>query len=82
MLELPSVAATPCKAMFSSADRPPRTPAQNTVNMGRGAKEKKKGDLNELKQELELDVHKVSPEELCRRFKTDLTRGLTDAQVR
>merc|ERR1712127_148945 len=53
--------------------------------MGRGAGSgmgKKKGrDLNELKQELEIDVHKVSQEELCKRFNTSIENGLTDAQV-
>jgi hypothetical protein len=34
-------------------------------------------DMNELKQELELDVHKVDVEELCKRFNTNLDNGLT-----
>jgi sodium/potassium-transporting ATPase subunit alpha len=34
-------------------------------------------NLNELKQELELDVHKVDLEELCKRFDTNLETGLT-----
>ena len=49
--------------------------------MGRGAG-KKKANLNELKQELEIDVHKVSVEELCKRFKTQIERGLTDSQAK
>ena len=49
--------------------------------MGRGAAAKK-GNLNELKQELELDVHKVPIQELCKRFKTDIQRGLTDGQAK
>jgi len=49
--------------------------------MGRGAA-KKKQNLNELKQELEIDVHKVSVEELCKRFKTQVDRGLTDSQAK
>eukprot|EP00091_Calanus_sinicus_P016376 TRINITY_DN356_c0_g1_i5.p1 TRINITY_DN356_c0_g1~~TRINITY_DN356_c0_g1_i5.p1 ORF type:complete len:594 (+),score=216.49 TRINITY_DN356_c0_g1_i5:175-1956(+) len=49
--------------------------------MGRGAA-KKKANLNELKQELEIDVHKVSVEELCKRFKTQVERGLTDTQAK
>ena len=48
--------------------------------MGRGAAKKDK-NINELKQELELDVHKVPVEELLKRFKTDVTRGLTDNQA-
>ena len=38
--------------------------------------------MDNLKQELELDVHKVSLDELCKRFKTDLNRGLTDSQAK
>ena len=37
--------------------------------------------MDNLKQELELDVHKVSLEELSKRFDTDLTRGLTKGQA-
>merc|ERR1712212_68944 len=51
--------------------------------MGRGAAaKKKKTDVNELKQELELDVHKVSIEELCTRFSTNLNTGLTEAKAK
>ena len=49
--------------------------------MGRGAAKKDK-NINELKQELELDVHKVPVEELLKRFKTDVARGLTDTQAK
>merc|ERR1711881_370918 len=34
-----------------------------------------------LKQELEIDVHKVSVEELLKRFSTQVERGLTEAQA-
>jgi sodium/potassium-transporting ATPase subunit alpha len=34
-------------------------------------------NLNELKRELELDVHKVHIEELCKRFNTNLETGMT-----
>jgi len=47
--------------------------------MGRGgAKEK---NLGELKQELELDVHRVTLDELVKRFSTSLENGLTDDQA-
>jgi len=46
---------------------------------GRGAAEKK--NINELKQELEIDVHKVDLDVLCKRFKTTVEHGLTDAGV-
>jgi len=46
---------------------------------GRGAKKGK--NLNELKQELEIDVHKVDVDVLCKRFKTTVENGLTDELV-
>merc|ERR1712198_643900 len=50
--------------------------------MGRGAAaKKKKTDVNELKQELEIDVHKVDVDVLCKRFKTTVENGLTDELV-
>merc|ERR1711970_696518 len=53
----------------------------HTASMGRGTA-KKKSDINELKQELEIDVHKVSVEELCKRFKVpSIENGLTDKQA-
>merc|ERR1712115_485446 len=56
------------------------TLAQAAGRMGRGSGKKKK-DLNELKQELEIDVHKVSVEELLKRFSSQVERGLTEAQA-
>ena len=38
--------------------------------------------MDGLKQELELDVHKVSLDELCKRFSTDLDKGLSDNQAK
>ena len=38
--------------------------------------------MDNLKQELELDVHKVAPDELCKRFGTDINRGLTDSRAK
>merc|ERR1711970_219368 len=49
------------------------------TTMGRGGKKEKK--LNELKQELEIDVHKVDVDVLCKRFNTNIEQGLTDAQA-
>merc|ERR1711990_533807 len=48
--------------------------------MGRGSGKKEK-NLNELKQELEIDVHRVSVDELCKRFNSNVGEGLTDDQV-
>merc|ERR1719283_833725 len=51
--------------------------------MGRGAAAKKKGkDFDNLKQELELDVHKVDLDVLCKRFGTNIADGLTTAQAK
>merc|ERR1711868_289491 len=56
------------------------TLAQAAGRMGRGSGKKEK-NLNELKQELEIDVHRVSVDELCKRFNTNVSEGLTDDQV-
>merc|ERR1711935_925539 len=50
---------------------------RHKVTMGRGSGQKKGKDLNELKQELEIDVHRVPVEELCKRFSTNIENGLT-----
>merc|ERR1719283_671185 len=51
--------------------------------MGRGAAAKKKGkDFDNLKQELELDVHKVGLEELYRRFSSNKDNGLSTTQAK
>merc|ERR1711910_163279 len=56
------------------------TLAQAAGRMGRGSGKKEK-NLNELKQELEIDVHRVSVDELCKRFGSNVAEGLTDDQV-
>merc|ERR1712158_31661 len=56
------------------------TLAQAAGRMGRGSGKKEK-NLNELKQELEIDVHRVSVDELCKRFGTDYANGLTTKQA-
>merc|ERR1711887_140204 len=43
---------------------------------------KKGKNLNELKKELEIDVHKVSSDELVKRFETSIENGLTAAQAK
>merc|ERR1712168_1146297 len=48
--------------------------------MGRGAAKKEK-NLNELKKELEIDVHKVSTDELVKRYETSIENGLTSSQA-
>merc|ERR1711990_592442 len=48
--------------------------------MGRGSGKKEK-NLNELKQELEIDVHRVSVDELCKRFNSNVGEGLSTSQA-
>merc|ERR1711931_149909 len=54
----------------------PRT--AGTMGYGSGKKEK---NLNELKQELEIDVHRVSVDELCKRFNSSIESGLSATQA-
>merc|ERR1711874_569113 len=51
-----------------------------TGNMGRGSG-KKDEKTEDLKKELELDVHKVEISDLLKRFNTNVGEGLTDDQV-
>jgi sodium/potassium-transporting ATPase subunit alpha len=37
--------------------------------------------MDDLKQELELDIHKVPVDELCKRFSTNIEQGLTKEQA-
>merc|ERR1712112_456483 len=50
------------------------------TTMGRGTAPKAK-NIESLKQELDVDVHKVSVDELCKRFGTNITNGLTKEQA-
>merc|ERR1711962_276682 len=58
--------------------------AREGVTMGGtiGKTKEQTESLKELKQELDVDFHKISVEDLCRRFGTDLTNGLTTAQAK
>ena len=49
-----------------------------------GSKEKaeEEENLDDLKKELELDVHKITVSELCQRLGTNLETGLTEAQAK
>ena len=38
--------------------------------------------MDSLKQELELDVHRVEVDELCKRFHTNIENGLTPQQAK
>ncbi|XP_010768696.1 sodium/potassium-transporting ATPase subunit alpha-1-like, partial [Notothenia coriiceps] len=48
-------------------------------NMGK--KKRKERDLDELKKEVSLDDHKLTLEDLGKRYGVDLTRGLTNAKA-
>merc|ERR1711872_1089740 len=50
--------------------------------MGRGAAKKKGKNLNELKKELEIDVHRISLDELVKRFQTNIENVLTPDQAK
>nr|CAD7395854.1 unnamed protein product [Timema cristinae] len=45
-------------------------------------KHKKAESLADLKEELDIDFHQISKEELCRRFGTHLNNGLTHAKAK
>ncbi|XP_066141390.1 sodium/potassium-transporting ATPase subunit alpha isoform X4 [Euwallacea fornicatus] len=45
-------------------------------------KPKKTGDLDDLKQELDIDYHKITPEELYQRFQTHPENGLSHAKAK
>ncbi|XP_063222507.1 sodium/potassium-transporting ATPase subunit alpha isoform X2 [Bacillus rossius redtenbacheri] len=66
----------------------PITPDDNKTADGkyksrRKEKAQRKADnLDDLKQELDIDFHKITPEELYQRFSTDPERGLTHAKAK
>ena len=41
----------------------------------------KKGKMDDLKKELELDEHKITLDELCARTQTNPEKGLTEDQA-
>ncbi|XP_006989155.1 sodium/potassium-transporting ATPase subunit alpha-1 [Peromyscus maniculatus bairdii] len=47
----------------------------------KGKKAKKERDMDELKKEVSMDDHKLSLDELHRKYGTDLSRGLTPARA-
>ena len=46
-----------------------------------GSSKDGKQKTEDLKKELELDVHKIELDQLCKRFGTDIANGLTTAQA-
>ncbi|XP_076838511.1 sodium/potassium-transporting ATPase subunit alpha-1-like isoform X2 [Brachyhypopomus gauderio] len=47
-----------------------------------GKKKKKKTDIEELKKEVELDDHKLTLDELHRKYGTDLSKGLSSSRAK
>merc|ERR1712061_962736 len=58
------------------------TPSPSTMGRGSAFGKKKEQNLDNLKQELELDVHKVAVDELCKRWNTNVAKGLTTDQAK
>ncbi|XP_044530933.1 sodium/potassium-transporting ATPase subunit alpha-2-like [Gracilinanus agilis] len=81
-------AAQPPAHMSSSqtALRPQKTisrPQINKTESGKSLDEKKgKRNLNDLKKEVDLDDHKLTLEELSKKYSVDLTNGLTSKQAK
>jgi len=51
------------------------------MGKGQGSSKDGKQKTEDLKKELELDVHKIELDQLCKRFGTDVANGLTTAQA-
>ncbi|XP_075761750.1 sodium/potassium-transporting ATPase subunit alpha-1 [Pelodiscus sinensis] len=58
----------------------PTATSEHGAGKKKGKKEKKR-DMDELKKEVSLDDHKLSLDELHRKYGTDLSRGLTVARA-
>jgi sodium/potassium-transporting ATPase subunit alpha len=58
------------------------TAANPTSKKANKKKKKKDEDLDNLKQEMEMDEHKIPTDELCARYGTDLKRGHTTESAR
>ncbi|XP_061550274.1 sodium/potassium-transporting ATPase subunit alpha-2 isoform X1 [Phycodurus eques] len=56
--------------------------SSSSLQFGAEKKRRKKNrDLDELKKEVALDDHKISADDLCKRYGLDLTKGLTNAKA-
>ncbi|GCC27312.1 sodium/potassium-transporting ATPase subunit alpha [Chiloscyllium punctatum] len=60
----------------------PAATSENATKPKKKDKKSKKRDMDELKKEVSLDDHKLSMEELARKYDTDLTQGLTNARAK
>ncbi|CAN0002540.1 unnamed protein product [Bubo scandiacus] len=57
------------------------SPAATTSENGGGKRKQKEKELDELKKEVNLDDHRLSLDELGRKYQVDLSRGLTNARA-
>ncbi|XP_070597971.1 sodium/potassium-transporting ATPase subunit alpha-1 [Erythrolamprus reginae] len=67
--------------MSKGTGRDKYEPAATSENASKKKKGKKERDLDELKKEVALDDHKLSLDELHRKYGTDLSRGLSAARA-
>ncbi|CAN8195164.1 unnamed protein product [Coccothraustes coccothraustes] len=69
--------------MGKGAGRDKYEPTATSEHGGKkkGKKERKERDMDELKKEVVMDDHKLSLDELHRKYGTDLNRGLTPARA-
>ncbi|XP_023616468.1 sodium/potassium-transporting ATPase subunit alpha-2 [Myotis lucifugus] len=57
------------------------SPAATTAENGGGKKKQKERELDELKKEVAMDDHKLSLDELGRKYQVDLSKGLTNQRA-
>ncbi|XP_072503487.1 sodium/potassium-transporting ATPase subunit alpha-2 isoform X2 [Notamacropus eugenii] len=57
------------------------SPAATTTENGGGKKKQKEKELDELKKEVAMDDHKLSLDELGRKYQVDLSKGLTNQRA-
>uniref|UniRef100_A0A8C5WTB4 Sodium/potassium-transporting ATPase subunit alpha n=1 Tax=Laticauda laticaudata TaxID=8630 RepID=A0A8C5WTB4_LATLA len=67
--------------MSKGTGRDKYEPAATSENGAKKKKGKKEKDMDELKKEVSLDDHKLSLDELHRKYGTDLSRGLSVARA-
>uniref|UniRef100_A0A8C3MQV2 Sodium/potassium-transporting ATPase subunit alpha n=1 Tax=Geospiza parvula TaxID=87175 RepID=A0A8C3MQV2_GEOPR len=79
---MPVATVTPVLAVTSTPTAGREySPAATTSENGGGKRKQKEKELDELKKEVNLDDHKLSLDELGRKYQVDLSRGLTNARA-
>ncbi|ERE72876.1 sodium/potassium-transporting ATPase subunit alpha-2-like isoform 1 [Cricetulus griseus] len=79
-------AAAPVSIEYNAEDTCPAggreySPAATTSENGGGKKKQKEKELDELKKEVAMDDHKLSLDELGRKYQVDLSKGLTNQRA-